>query len=1160
MRPTAAFFKSIEIRRMPGFQRGDLALPELSSGINVIYGPNASGKTTLGKAIHYLLRPTEGANDHVSLRASAEVNGRQLELDCDSGRIRAIDRAHSGATDYPKLAPPEVGDRNVLALQDLIRTEHDYDLASQIVRELSGGYDVPAARKSLGFSRQPTRRGKLTKDLAQAEKRHQAALRRQDELVERQANLKRLHGEKVAAEAALAEMTLLDKALERHAAEEQVTDVRNQLRVFPAGVARVTQHDIERLDSLHKAFEAARARRRKEELRREKADRELASADLPQGGLPEGFVTTLRLKCRRLANLRDDISRREEAARQAETDLQSARALLGPDVGPERASQFDAATIQEFFAFARRVEKHRADRMAAEAMRQWLETVDDASAAGDPERIHEGVILLHRWLGVSQVGTGSDSRYALDFTIAGVALIVFSILMTVVVGPSWLLLTLLGTGMIGWAFRPHSADVLDRRAEIEHDYASLSIEGPAEWAAAAVRAFVRDLQQRLDRATIVREKETRWAGLADKFEALLDRDDQFEEERSAWIGRLGLDADSDDTSLVLMAGNIHRYRDAERRRQEASTAAETARGQFRELLGEINGALMPYGLQDARDADEAHARVDALDTRMQRYLTAAETALDSATNLNLVAREIESLTIEQRELFARTGLTAEEEPLLRDWARQRQHYDQVADQLRLAEHNRSLLETALAGRPDLLSLAREELELRRQQCRTAAARLERINQEIGGIEEAIDAARHGTDMEARLAELQEAADALRGQRALDHDALVGSLLADFLVEHQQEELPGVLKRARSLFARITHGRYELHVHQADPPQFRAFDTSRNEGLALDELSSGTRLQLLLAVRVAFVEQQEHGIKVPLVLDETLGNSDERRAREIIDAVIEICRDGRQVFYFTAQHDEVGKWRELLHRCQDVPNRLIDLAEIRKFSEAERVPPIEFERAEPVPVPRPEGLAWSEYGQRLNVPAIDPRDEPGNLHLWYLIDDVDLLHRLLEAGINRWGQLQTLAAYGHVEMLRKDSPLYRQAEAAARAIETAVHLWRIGRGEPVDRAALADSGAVSDVYLDRVDELAEQVGRDARRLLDALQRSEVRGFRSDKREALAEYLAANGYLMEDAPLDPEEIHQRTQVQLFNQLDRGLLRRARLAELVDCVLAGARRRGM
>ena len=171
----------------------------------------------------------------------------------------------------------------------------------------------------------------------------------------------------------------------------------------------------------------------------------------------------------------------------------------------------------------------------------------------------------------------------------------------------------------------------------------------------------------------------------------------------------------------------------------------------------------------------------------------------------------------------------------------------------------------------------------------------------------------------------------------------GYLLADYVSRQQREdEQPRVLRRARELFTRITHGRYELSVHEADPPEFRAKDTAQNRGLALDELSSGTRLQLLLAARVAFVEQQEQAVRVPLILDETLGNSDDRRAGEIIDAVIEICRQGRQVFYFTAQHDEVGKWRKLLGESPQVAHHEVDLAEVRQFSETERVPPMEFD--------------------------------------------------------------------------------------------------------------------------------------------------------------------------------------------------------------------------
>ncbi len=498
---------------------------------------------------------------------------------------------------------------------------------------------------------------------------------------------------------------------------------------------------------------------------------------------------------------------------------------------------------------------------------------------------------------------------------------------------------------------------------------------------------------------------------------------------------------------MLTAGNIQRYQDAQRRRDEALLAVDAARRQYDRLLAEINEALAPYGLREAGDPDQAHALVEQLDARGVKYAAAAAAAIDAAANLDLIGREIEDLKAEHSELFRRAGLAPDEEPLLREWAQQRDAYDAVAVELRMAEHNKELLESALATRPDLVALRPEQLAARREQSSAAAARLERINQDIGAIEEAIDSARRSTDIEARLAEVEEAADALRAQRSLDHDALVGSVLADYVMEHQQQDLPGILRRARDLFARITHGRYELHVHQGDPPEFRALRHDAARGLALDELSSGTRLQLLLAVRVAFVEMQEQRVKVPLVLDETLGNSDERRAREIIDALIEICRDGRQVFYFTAQHDEVGKWRHLLERCDQVPNKLIDLAEVRRLSEAERAP-VRDPRPRTGAGSPPAGLDWHEYGRLLKAPPIDPLDETGNLHVWYLIEDVDLLYRLLEAGVDRWGQLQTLANYGRLEAVRRGSPVYRQAEAAVRAVETAASLagWqgRAGR--------------------------------------------------------------------------------------------------------------------
>jgi hypothetical protein len=381
---------------------------------------------------------------------------------------------------------------------------------------------------------------------------------------------------------------------------------------------------------------------------------------------------------------------------------------------------------------------------------------------------------------------------------------------------------------------------------------------------------------------------------------------------------------------------------------------------------------------------------------------------------------------------------------------------------------------------------------------------------------------------------------------------VGHVLAEFLARRERDtELPAVFRRARELFIRATHGRYRLEIDdRRDPPEFLAFDTSQEKGKRLGELSSGTRVQLLLSVRVAFVERQEHGYKLPIIFDEALGNSDERRAEQIIAAAIEFARDGRQVFYLTAQHDEVSKWRRQL-KASGAEHREIDLAEVRQFSEADRVPTIEYE-APPLPdVPSPEGCDWQEYGRRLRPPPLDARGSAGDVHLWYLIDDVDELCRLLQQGVNKWGQLQALADVHAVDGLSDGAPLMRQAAAAASVVEQSYRQWRVGRGRPVDRTALVESQAVSDRYLDEVVELSAESGGDAKALLAALNNGKVKGFRANKQDELRQYLLDRGYLDESEALSSEQIRQMVHQAAFADIQNQSITHERVVQLVELV---------
>ena len=1150
MREPALNFRAIEIRRMPGFPRGGFRIDGFCPGVNIVYGPNASGKTTLGKAIRRLLRPEDKPADRYSLWTLLDVDGTDIELDYDTGSVRCRRRSDGVNQACPKLAPAELGDRHVLALQDLIRSEEDSDLAGEIVKELAGGYDVSAARNSLGYREGLSRKGKPAQEFTAADREYREALQRQDALLEKEKSLTVLEKEKTAAYDAQTRLGVIEKALDYVAARHRTENIQSELDDFDAGVAKVTEHDIAELDRLKTSLADARRQQEIEKGKQNEAVRAQEACGLPEEGLSAEVIISLRSKCQRLSGLADEIRRGEDAVAGLASELKQTREAIGPNVDPQQAAQIDTGWIGEQFRFARRAEKLRAEKTAADTMRDWL-GVD--RPVENVESVDEAIALLRRWLGAEQSDSGREDLGRRALLIGGSVMGVISVAM-MFVHPSWILGLIASAALVGWCLWRPKPPGIDRQLEFRREYEGLGIGPPEDWSINAVSARLRELHRARAEAALAKEKAARWGTLSDRVEQLGNEQDAFDNERRARLDRLGVDAADDEAGLAVLADNISRHQRARQKEQAALASLDKVKNDYRALLDEINAALLSFGMQSVADADAASARMDDLGNRRQQYDLAAKTAQQCEDLLTRLEGRIKDESDQLTALFGRVGLTPDDEHELRRWAKLREQYDTIIERLRAAQHAGASAKKALDAHPELRQMTADDLTRLKQESGELADRLSAVSQEIGGIETEIAAAKRGSDLEVLLARRDEALDQLRRRRESDYQAVAGFVLAEYVSQQQrEEEQPRVLRRARELFTRITHGRYELNVREADPPEFRAKDTAQNQGLALDELSSGTRLQLLMAARVAFVEQQEQAFKVPLILDETLGNSDERRAAEIIEAVIEICSEGRQVFYFTAQHDEVGKWRRQLRESSRVEYHEVDLAEVRHFSETERVPPVEFDPPKPDEVPSPGGLDWAGYGLKLAVSALDPNGESGNIHLWYLIEDLPTLYRLLSGGVNRWGQLQSLVSHGQADGIRQDSQVYQEAQVAVRVLDESAREWRIGRGNPVDRATLIDSGAVSPTYLDPVAHLAAEHSGDAKQLIRALESGQVKGFRSKKLADLREYLISEGYLDQRESLSAEEIRDRVHPAIYADQEKGLISLPRFERLVAMIVS-------
>jgi hypothetical protein len=368
------------------------------------------------------------------------------------------------------------------------------------------------------------------------------------------------------------------------------------------------------------------------------------------------------------------------------------------------------------------------------------------------------------------------------------------------------------------------------------------------------------------------------------------------------------------------------------------------------------------------------------------------------------------------------------------------------------------------------------------------------------------------------------------------------LLDDVETEYRAESQPPVVRQAAEWFVRFTRGRYELRLAESEAggePSFRALDTTQQRGLALAELSRGTRMQLLLAVRLAFALDAERGTSLPILLDEVLSSSDPERFAAIADCVLALVEQGRQVFYFTSQPSDGAAWKEIASRRGVVLPAAIDLAALRKIP-CEEPTLLSTVTVSGEPVPAPEGRAIDDYASVLGVPPLQPAHGSAGAHLAHLIDDPEALYRLLCASIETYGQLEAMAAYGPIDAWIDDRALER-VRVTARITDAFAEGWQIGRGRPLTREALVDAG-VTDRFINEVCSLAEDLDWDARRLIDALDAREderAKGFRAKAIERMTEHLTTSGYLDPRPTLDKAALCARVLGAANEDLRQGVL---------------------
>ena len=385
--------------------------------------------------------------------------------------------------------------------------------------------------------------------------------------------------------------------------------------------------------------------------------------------------------------------------------------------------------------------------------------------------------------------------------------------------------------------------------------------------------------------------------------------------------------------------------------------------------------------------------------------------------------------------------------------------------------------------------------------------------------------RQANEMQERIATREDARDDLHELRDRALVASAGQFLLDEVEEEfESTQMPRVFERARNHFSAFTHHKHELKLDSGhSAPQLVAQDLVADRRRELEELSDGTRAQLLLAARIAFAEEVENGMVLPLFLDEALDQSDPDRFAAIVESLGRVAAgQGRQIIYLTADPLDLERIRGALGGEDGLLAPPIDLGQVRTREASPRGPESLKIGSRKV-VPAPEGMSVEEYGARLGVPAFRPRLGWTEQHVFYLFwDDLDLLHDFLRASIERAGQWKTVAGTPLAERLGSRSIPPSEIDMRLNLLEVHCELWNQGRGRPVDADALKDSGALTDVFLGKAIAIANELDGDAERLLAAFRRGEdsrLKRFRNKNLERLRSFLVEHEFL-DDRPVFTE----------------------------------------
>ena len=1127
--------RRINIKFAPGIPDG-FTIEDIQDGMNIISGPNGSGKTTLCNAIRFLLWP-DGKSEF-ALNASWEYGGGKL-----IGDLKQAEKPEwqlDGISMHPDLPEAHLARCFTIRIDEILaasQDDPDKSLTSLLVKEMAGGYDLHS--KTLEERFKPPSSSGLEKGITAAERREGEERklllgigRQEENLPELKQRLENYNA-KVRAE------NLHKSAKNLKETEQKCQDLEFELSGYPAGMDLIHEEDMKVFQGKREELQKLKGKLQNYRRDHDRALDEIKSLNMPNNKLiPQSILNTLDDRVQNLHDMETLIESFKSDIEKASATRKGALDALAPHLqGPLESW----SGLQE--EHLKKAELYYLKRLQLLSAKEGADSSLDLLTAEKSDiplnQLELGLNALHQWLTEPEAALVNDTHgFRKPAPILFLLIIAACFAGYIHARSEVIPFAVIGVfGIIGLflALRkpPETHNSADKKNDRYKDYVNLKLpfQSPDMWNFETVNELSKTILSQIVKKRYQEEIEHKREPIQNRLNKCENEMRELEIELSEFQKQTGLDIGSPDLSRIILLEHALKYHEAERFLHEAEASLQEKNREYAGVLDYAASELSPYPTIKPFDSSSLKGIVQVLKQRndamreAQQNEKIAKDGIDEASvSIEECEKSIEIFLYDRR-LEDEFGLM-ERVPKLADYSeliQQRQLYEREIER-----HNREL-----NSYPDIYDLTLEEIDFKLNEIKTIQSDINELNAQIADINAKIEQAKRSSNYSDAIAQTEKLrADFLEKREAMLF-AAAGKFLLKRLEDSQERNMPPAFQRASELFANFTTGAYHLKLDTGETGRtgYRAVETDTGIGKSLQELSSGTRVQLLMASRLAFVEQIEGDQPLPIFLDEILKHSDPQRYHATVGSLVQILSTGRQLFYLTNQSADVQMLTAALdeHGCSN--RHLIDLGKIRQRN-VDWLGERPFEMPVQEELPFPDGCSPFEYARMLHIPSINGIQHPGGLSLFYASPtNSDILRNLYAGGVRNIGQFQELNRSSQYRFNLTDGQMEELRNGILIA-EEFLNAWNIGKGKPLTEHAVRE-GVSSAAFAEKLWLIAEECGLDSVRFLSIIQsKSDARlsGLREATVSKLESYLKEYGYLSEESPLKVEQI-------LMNVLNTG-----------------------